>query len=215
MDALNPESERRLQTALRQAREMVPYGAPVVAVPSVRTRHAATAVQGEVLALELASYAFVHPQFGTYARMDHPWVLVIDGVLTDAHLQDLLPTMEQAAKDGAQLVVAAADYDESMLALFVVNRQRETLGVAALAPGDAADRTALRRLAELAGVRPATVDGGRLHIERLGTVPSLLMTTHETVVLGGPGAQPLALVHTGGQSAEEARAAASRLRGLL
>jgi hypothetical protein len=86
--------------------------------------------------------------------------------------------------------------------------------VAALAPGDPADLAPLRRLAELAGVRPGTVEGGRLRIERLGTVPSLLMTTRETVAIGGAGAQPLALIHTGGESAEEARAASLRLRAM-
>lgn len=38
------------------------------------------------------------------------------------------------------------------------------------------------------------------------------MTTRETVVLDGPGAGPLALIHAGGETPEEARAAALRLR---
>jgi hypothetical protein len=214
MDALNPESERRLQAVMRQARELVPYGAPVVAIPTMRTRHAVAAVQGEVLTLALASYAFSLPQYGGYARMDNPWLLVVDGTLVEAHLQDLLPWMEQAAKDGAQLVVAAADYDDTMLAMFIVNRQRETLGVAALAADDPADLAPLRRLAQLAQVPPATVDGGRLRIERLGTLPSLLMSTRETVVVGGPGAQPVAIIHAGGESPEDVSAAVSRLRAM-
>ena len=54
--------------------------------------------------------------------------------------------------------------------------------------------------------------GDRLRIDRLGTVPRMLMTTRETVVLDASGARPLALIHAGGETAEKARAAALRLR---
>ena len=147
--------------------------------------------------------------------MQNPWVLVVDGALAEPHLADLLPHMEQAAASHASLVIAAADYDDGMLATLVVNHQRDTLNVAALAPPDPAERAALRRLATLAQTQPASIDGDRLRVTALGTVPSLLMTTRETVAIGGPGAQPLALVHAGGETPEDAGAAASRLRAML
>lgn len=215
MSELDRESERRLQAVLQQARRLVPYPARVVAVPSARTLHRVVAAEGEVLPLVLASSAFVQPQFGPHARMESPWVMVIEGELRGEHLPDLLPYLEEAAKQSAQIVIAASDYDDTMLATLVVNRQRETVGVVALAPADPSDVTPLRRLAELAQARPALVEGARLHASALGSVPVLLMTTRETVVLGGAGAQPLALVYAGGETVEEARFAAARLRTML
>ena len=211
MDAQAGSDEARLRAVMDQARRLVPYGAPVVALPSVRTLHTVTAEQGEVLPLVLASYAFTQPQFGGCVSMKSPRVLVVEGTLDDGHLPDLLPVLEQAATDGAQLVVAAADYGATILAMLVVNQMRDTLSVAALAPPDPADRSALSRLAVLAQA-PAVRVGDRLRIDRPGTVPRLLMTTRETVVLDGPGARPLALIRAGGETAEEARAAAVRLR---
>jgi hypothetical protein len=214
MDALSHEAERRLRAVLVQARGLVPPGAPVVAVPSLRTLHAVRAVQGEVLPLVLASHAFAHAGSGGALTMDSPWVLVVDGVLDERHLPDLLPHMEQAVASRAQLVVAAADFDDVVLGTLVVNHQRKTLGVAALAPPDPADTSALRRLAVLAQSSPAAVDGDRLRGTSLGTLPSLLMTAHHAVAIGARGAGLLALIHAGGETPEEARAAASRLRAM-
>jgi hypothetical protein len=215
MNGQSREAERRLEAVRDQARRLVPPGATIVAVPSTRTLHRATAVQGEVLPLVLASSAFTQPQFGPHAWMEHAWVLAIEGVLLGEHLPDLLPYLEQAVAKGAQIVVAASDYDDTMLATLVVNRQRDTVAVVALAPTDPADTAPLRRLAELAKVRTAVVDGGRLRITELGSLPALLMTSNETVVIGAAGAQPLALIHTGGETVEDARAAAAQLRGML
>lgn len=202
----------RLRAVMDQARRLVPYGAPTVALPSVRTLHTVTAEQGEVLPLVLASYAFTQPQFGGCVSMESARVLVVDGTLEDGHLPDLLPVLEQAAGERAQLVVAAADFGATILAMLVVNQMRETLSVAALAPPDPADTSALSRLAALAQAPAAVRVGDRLRTDRLGTLPRVLMTTHETVVLDGPGARPLALIRAGGETAEEARAAAVRLR---
>lgn len=209
------EAARRLQAVLDAARRLVPWQAPVVAVASARTLHRATLEHGEVLPLVLASHAFTQPQSGPYARMEHAWVMVIEGVLRGEHLPDVLPYLEQAVAKGAQIVIAASDFDDVMLATLVVNHQRNTVGVVALAPSDPAALDSLRRLASLAGAAPSRVDGMRLQVADLGSLPALLMTAHETVVLGTAGAQPLALIHAGGETPDEARAAAATLRGML
>ncbi|HYW12643.1 MAG TPA: hypothetical protein VE871_11830 [Longimicrobium sp.] len=208
-------STRRLQAVLDAARRLVPWQAQVVAVASARTLHRATAEAGEVLPLVLASHAFTQPQSAPYARMENAWVMVIEGELRGEHLPDVLPYLEQAVAKGAQVVIAASDFDDSMLATLVVNHQRNTVGVVALAPVDPADVASLRRLASLAGAKPSLVEGARLHVADLGSLPALLMTTHETVALGAAGALPLALIHAGGETMEEARAAAATLRGML
>ena len=111
-------------------------------------------------------------------------------------------------------MVAAADCAGPILAMLVVNHLRDTPGVVAPAPPDPADRCALSRLAALAQALSVTPARDRLRIDRLGTVPRMLMTTRETVVLDGPGARPLALIHAGGETPEAARAAAQRLRDM-
>jgi hypothetical protein len=215
MNEFGRDAERRLEAVRDQARRLVPHGAPIVAVPSTRTLHRATAAEGEVLPLVLASSAFTQAQFGPHAWMENPWVLVIEGVLRGEHLPDLLPWLEQAVEKGAQIVIAASDYDDTMLATLVVNRQRDTVAVVALAPLDPADLAPLRRLAEAAKARTAMVEGARLHVAELGSIPALLMTANETLVIGAEGAKPLALIHTGGETVDDARAAAARLRAML
>jgi hypothetical protein len=141
-------------------------------------------------------------------HLEKPRVLVVEGTLDESHRADLVPVLERAAKDRVPLVVAAADYAGPILALLVLNHMSETLRIAALAPPDPGDRSALSRLAVLSQAPSAVAVGDRLRIDRLGTVPRMLMTTRETVVPDGPGARPLALIHAGGETAEDARAAA-------
>ena len=215
MNEYERESERRLLAVREQARRLVPHGAPIVAVASMRTMHGVTALNGEVLPLVLASPAFTQAQFGAYSTMENPWVLVVDGVLCGDHIPDLLPSLEQAVAKTAQIVIAAADFDQAMLAMLVVNAQRGTVGVAALALADPADLAPLRRLAELANAKASVVQGARLHVGSLGSLPELLMTTRETVVVGAAGAQPLALIHAGGETSDAARAAAAVLCGMM
>jgi hypothetical protein len=206
--------DARLRALIEQARRLVPYGAPVVALPSIRTLHTVSAAQGEMLPLLLASFAFTRPQFPGCVNMEKPRVLVVEGTLDEGHRADLVPVLERAAKDRVPLVVAAADYAGPILALLLINQMSETLPVVALAPPDPGDRSALSRLAVLAQAPSAVPVGDRLRIDRVGTVPRMLMTTRETVVLDGPGARPMALIHAGGETPEEARAAALRLRDL-
>lgn len=214
MDTQSRDEEERLRELVDQARRLVPYGASVVALPSARTLHKVTVEQGELLPLVLASHVFIQLNLGGCLMLEKPRVLVVEGTLEDSHTADLVPVLERAAKDRAQLVVAAADYAGTSLAPLLVSHLRETLPVAALAPPDPADGSALSRLAMLSQAPSVTPVGGRLRINRLGTVPRILMTTRETVVLDGPGARPMALIHAGGETAEEARAAARRLRDL-
>lgn len=214
MDTQGRNDDERLRAVMEKARQMVPYGAQVVALPSIRTLHTVTAEQGEVLPLLLASPAFTRPQIGGCLNMERPRVLVVEGTLDAGHMADLVPVLDRAAKDRALLVLAAADFAGPVLAILVANQLNETLNVAALMPAEPADLSALSRLAALAQAPSVTPMGGRLRIDRLGTVPRMLMTTRETVVLDGPGARPLALIYAGGETPEAARASALRLRDL-
>ncbi|MGK7875243.1 MAG: chaperonin GroEL [Xenococcaceae cyanobacterium] len=82
---------------------------------------------------------YISPYFVTDAErmeavLDDPFILITDKKIT--LVQDLLPVLEQAARQGKPLIIIAEDIEKEALATLVVNRLRGVLTVAAVkAPG--------------------------------------------------------------------------------
>ena len=82
---------------------------------------------------------YISPYFVTDAErmeavFDEPFILITDKKIT--LVQDLVPVLEQVARQGKPLVIIAEDIEKEALATLVVNRLRGVLNVAAIkAPG--------------------------------------------------------------------------------
>ncbi|WP_146005982.1 chaperonin GroEL, partial [Fischerella thermalis] len=82
---------------------------------------------------------YISPYFATDAErmeavFDDPYLLLTDKKI--ALVQDLVPVLEQVARQGKPLVIIAEDIEKEALATLVVNRLRGVLNVAAVkAPG--------------------------------------------------------------------------------
>jgi len=136
---------------------------------------------------------FVTDQERMEVSVSEPFVLLHEKKISN--MKDLLPILEQVAKQGRPLLIIAEDVDGEALATLVVNKLRGTLNVAAVkAPGFGDRRKEmLKDLAFLTGGKAMTDDLGEklenLTIEDLGTAKQVTIDKDNTTIIDGGGAK--------------------------
>ena len=135
---------------------------------------------------------YISPYFVTdpermEAVMDDPAILITDKKIN--LVQDLVPVLEQVARQGKPLLIIAEDIEKEALATLVVNRLRGVLNVAAVkAPGFGDRRKQmLEDIAVLTGGQVISEDAGlkleSTKIDSLGKARRITITKDNTTIV--------------------------------
>lgn len=141
---------------------------------------------------------YVSPYFITNAEkmetvLENPAILICDKKVSS--MKDLLPILEQIAKQGQSLLIIAEDIEGEALATLVVNKMRGTINVAAVkAPGFGDRRKSmLEDIAVLTKGRMISDDLGvkleNITFDDLGSAKTVKVTKDNTTIVEGQGEQ--------------------------
>jgi chaperonin GroEL len=138
----------------------------------------------------LSPYFVTDPE-SMEAVLENPVMLISEKKISS--MRDLLPVLEQVAKQGKPILIIAEDVEGEALATLVVNKLRGTISVAAVkAPGFGDRRRAqLEDIAVLTGGKVISEDLGikleNVKIEDLGSAKKVTIDKDNTIIIDGAG----------------------------
>jgi len=138
----------------------------------------------------LSPYFVTDPE-GMKAVLDNPVILISEKKISS--MRDLLPLLEQTAKQSRPMLIISEDVEGEALATLVVNKLRGTLNVVAVkAPGYGDRRKAmLEDIAVLTGGKVISEDLGikleSVKLEDLGSARKVTIDKDNTIIIDGAG----------------------------
>lgn len=141
---------------------------------------------------------YISPYFVTdndkmEAVLDNASIFLTDKKISN--LQDIMPVLENVARNGSELLIIAEDVDSSALSGLVLNKLRGSLKVAAVKAPAFGDRRKemLQDIATLTGAIVVSDDKGitfeNITPDMLGRAEKVTITKENTTIVGGAGSK--------------------------
>ena len=188
---VSAHNDTRIGEMVAEAMEKVGAEGAVTVEEAKGTETVMEVVDGMQFDRGYLSAYFVSDPEKMEAVLDNPYVLVHEQKI--ATVKDMLPLLEQIAKQGASLLVIAEDVEGEALATLVLNRLRGVFPSAAVrAPGFGDRRKAmLQDIAVLTGGQLIAQELGirleKVTIEHLGRASRVVVDREHTTIIGGMG----------------------------
>ncbi len=148
-------------------------------------------VEGMQLDRGYVSAFFVTNKEKMSVELDNPLVLVTDKKISA--MKDLIPVLEEVARQGRSIFIVAEDVDGEALTTLVLNHMRQVIKAAAIKAPEFGDRrkAVLQDIAILTGAKFISEDFGRklegITFADLGSAGKVRITKDSTTIVDGKG----------------------------
>jgi chaperonin GroEL len=189
--SISANSDRRIGSLIAEAMEKVGKDGVVTVEEAKSMMTDLQFVEGMQFDRGYLSPYFVTNPERMDAVLDSPVILLFEKKLSV--MRDLIPLLEQVAREGRQLLIIAEDIEGEALATLVVNKLRGSLKVAAVkSPGFGDRRKAIMEdIAVLTGGRYISEDLGikleNVKLEDLGRAKKVTIDKDNTTIVEGAG----------------------------
>src|SRR5213082_536144 len=189
--AVSANNDREIGALIAEAMDQVGKDGVVTVEESKTLQTELDLVEGMQFDRGYLSPYFVTNTDRMEAVLEEPLILIHEKKI--AAMRDLLPLLEQVAREGRALLIIAEEVEGEALATLVVNKNRGTLKVAAVkAPAFGDRRKAIMEdIAHLTGGRAITEDLGikleNVKMEDLGRAKKVVIDKENTTIVEGAG----------------------------
>src|ERR1700759_4311026 len=188
---ISANSDSQIGTIIAEAMEKVGKDGVITVEESRTMETLLEVVEGMQFDRGYLSPYFVTNPERMECALEDPLILIHEKKISS--IRDLLPLLEQVAREGHPLLIIAEDVEGEALATLVVNKLRGTLNVCAVkAPGFGDRRKAmLEDIAVLTGGKVISDDLGikleNVHVEDLGRARKATVDKDSTTIVEGAG----------------------------
>ncbi len=190
---ISANSDKSVGEIIAQAMEKVGQEGVITVEEGQSLQNELEVVEGMQFDRGYLSPYFINNQEKMQVELETPYILLVDKKISN--IRELLPVLENVAKQGKPLLIIAEDIEGEALATLVVNNMRGIIKCAAVkAPGFGDRRKAmLQDIAILTGGTVISEEVGlsleNVSLEDLGTAKKVNIDKENTTIVDGAGQQ--------------------------
>ncbi|MCE0494689.1 chaperonin GroEL [Vibrio salinus] len=187
--SISANSDRAIGEIIAEAMEKVGRNGVITVEEGQGLNNELAVVEGMQFDRGYLSPYFITNQESGSVELDNPYILMVDKKVSN--IRELLPVLEEVAKQSRSLLIIAEDIEGEALATLVVNNMRGIVRASAVkAPGFGDNRKAM--MEDIAVLTQGTLISEELGhelekvtLEQLGSAKRVTITKDATIIVGG------------------------------